>query len=198
MTAPRRRVCGVKRYKMDEKIKKAKELVKKHLTSRRRIAEIISLIIYETLVIEKELDNFILNNFVKKDMSNEFSNNILADENFPASLKVKIIIRSKELEKYGYKEVKKDLMRLFEIRNIVAHNMQDIRENTPTLIRKKEKIDLDKLWLEFSEIHTKMSVVFIRMKYPNRILKRTFEEDYSDFYEGISYYGKFIGDLDKK
>lgn len=182
----------------EKNIKKGEELIKKHLDTRKRTAEIVSLIIHETLTIENEIDKFILDNFVKKNMSDKFSNIILADGRFPASLKVSIIIRSKELKKYGYKGVEKDLMRLFEIRNIVAHNMQDIRESTPTLIRKKLKIDLDKLWLEFFKIHNKITVVFLRRKFPNRIIKKTFEEDYSEFYEGISSFGEFMKDIYNK
>ena len=176
------------------------EWLKKHIDLRKEANEVIALIIYETVSIEREIDNYILNHFVKEDKSNEFSNDILADERFPASLKVKVMMHSGELEKQGYNGVKKDLMRLFEIRNIVAHNISNILENPKILIKKDLKINLYELWTEFSDIHMKLSLVFLRIRiYPERLFKESFKEEFYEYNKRMKSTGEKISKIyDKK
>lgn len=102
-----------------------------------------SLIMYKSLGIENLLNLVIIDNFIIKKHRAFFLRDSLGDEGFSVRLKIKIVNRSGLLDSY---KIKNKLNRIFEIRNIIAHDT--IQEKRKVLTR-KEEFKLRELYEEF-------------------------------------------------
>ncbi len=103
-----------------------------------------SLIMYDSLAIENVLNLILIYNFIKEKQGDFFLKNALYDESFNVGLKIKIIARSGLLNKY---KIINKLKRMFEIRNMIAH---DTLQKNHEVRTRKEKLKLRDLYEEFS------------------------------------------------
>jgi hypothetical protein len=105
----------------EEKPKTAKE---KFEETMKKTSDIRGRIINKSIELESLLDGIIINYFVKEGKHSKFLTKVCSDEHFSFSLKLKAINRIAKDEKemfQEYNKIKKELEKLNELRNIVAH-----------------------------------------------------------------------------
>jgi hypothetical protein len=116
-----------------------------------------SLIMHKSLGIENLLNLIIINHFIKKKWKDFFLEDVLFDGAFTVNLKIKMIGRSKIMDTH---KIKRSLIRLFEIRNMVAH---DTITQDHKIWTKKEQIELRRLYTEFSSKYDKVFSILLKL-----------------------------------
>jgi hypothetical protein len=176
---------GMKKYWEENKkeLEEIKEL-QKFIDEKDKTMDVVFGIFHNSLKIEEELNKFILKKYIKEDMSEKFLSNILLHEGFSVSFKVNILNQSNILKEFGYEKANRDLKRLFELRNIVAHGLRDYKTGSTYLkLKKSKEQSLKTLLDEFNKLYLNLSFVFLRITHFNENKKfGLFHEDFKEDY----------------
>jgi len=117
------------------------------MVSKEEREKLISQIICDAVGVENALDLIILDYTIVKDKQDWFKKNILNDEYFNVSLKLKIIFRLEIIKKF---QINQKLERIFQIRNLVAHS--NFLLKLEMAHRSQGNINLLELFEEFKKI----------------------------------------------
>ena len=127
-----------------------KEIVKKIQDNHKEGKEIRGEIITSIIDLDEILEEIILKRYVKNELFDEFTNNMLNDESCSSFLKYKFIARSGLLDKH--EGLKKNIQTLLEIRNIIAHSKYQPTVQTVEILHKNQVKDIQSLKKEFDSI----------------------------------------------
>jgi hypothetical protein len=107
-------------------------------------------IINLTIMVDSTLNSLLLHYFPKSNRAEDFWKIVLHDESFTSSFKIKIINRLGLLDKYT--GIKKDLQRIFEIRNKAAHSMPIGGSSSPIILINSRTSEIKSLEIMYNEL----------------------------------------------
>lgn len=135
---------------MFAKLKPTLEIIKKIQDNHKEGKEIRGEIITSIIDLDEILEEIILKKYVKTELFDEFTNNMLNDESCSSFLKYKVVARSGLLDKHV--GLKKNIQTLLEIRNIIAHSKYQPTVQTVEILHKNKVKDIQSLKKEFDSI----------------------------------------------
>lgn len=135
---------------MYEKLKPTLEVIRKIQQNHKEGKEIRGEIITSVIDLDELLEAIILKKYVKEELQDEFTLNMLNDESCSTFLKYKVVARSGLLDKH--EGLKKNVQTLLEIRNIIAHSKYQPTVQTVEILHKNKIKDIQSLKKEFDSI----------------------------------------------
>lgn len=135
---------------MYEKLKPTLEVIRKIQQNHKEGKEIRGEIITSVIDLDELLEAIILKKYVKEELHDEFTLNMLNDESCSTFLKYKVVARSGLLDKH--EGLKKNIQTLLEIRNIIAHSKYQPTVQTVEILHENKIKDIQSLKKEFDSI----------------------------------------------
>ena len=135
---------------MFEKLKPTLEVIRKIQQNHKEGKEIRGEIIASVIDLDELLEAIILKKYVKEELHDEFTLNMLNDESCSTFLKYKVVARSGLLDKH--EGLKKNIQTLLEIRNIIAHSKYQPTVQTVEILHENKIKDIQSLKKEFDSI----------------------------------------------
>ena len=136
---------------MREILKPTFEVIKKIQEKHEEGKDIRGAIVTDIIDLDELLEEIILERYVKEDLRDEFSRNLLNSESCSTAFKMKIVNRSGLLN--DTPGLKTNLQTLIEIRNTVAHSKYRPTIQTVEVLHKKKISNLKSLKDEFDKIY---------------------------------------------
>jgi len=135
---------------MFERLKPTLEVIRKIQENHKEGKAIRGEIITSVIDLDELLEAIILKKYIKEELFDEFTTNMLNDESCSSFLKYKVVARSGLLDKH--KGLKKNIQTLLEIRNIIAHSKYQPTVQTVEILHKNKVKDIQSLKKEFDSI----------------------------------------------
>ncbi|PIO03286.1 hypothetical protein COT48_05470, partial [Candidatus Woesearchaeota archaeon CG08_land_8_20_14_0_20_47_9] len=135
---------------MFERLKPTLEVIRKIQENHKEGKAIRGEIITSVIDLDEILEAIILKKYVKEELFDEFTTNMLNDESCSSFLKYKVVARSRLFDKY--EGLKKNIQTLLEIRNIIAHSKYQPTVQTVEILHKNEVKDIQSLKKEFDSL----------------------------------------------
>lgn len=127
-------------------LKAIKKIQENHKVGKEIRGEIVTSIIH----LDEMLEEIILKKYVKEELFDEFTTNMLNDESCSSSLKYRVVARSGLMDKH--EGLKNNIQTLLEIRNIIAHSKYQPTIQTVEVLHKNQVKDIQSLKKEFDSI----------------------------------------------